>query len=127
MWLDERDGESALDDDELAPAQSHHACSRSSGTEAHQPDELLDDDRLVPLPTRRKARFDSPGPTGPNVGRRGPGIRRTPRGVRPPRAQGRRLTTSPPRPTAKSVPSGAVSQPRNTRKSIGSSVQAAPS
>ncbi len=58
-WLEERDGEGALDDDELALAQSHHASCRPSGAEAHRPDhDLLEQGRLVLLPTRRKARID---------------------------------------------------------------------
>src|SRR5690606_2790539 len=58
-WLEEQGGEDALDGDELALAQSHHVSSRSSGAEAHRPDDdLLEQGRVVHLPTRRKARID---------------------------------------------------------------------
>lgn len=58
-WLDEHDAEDALDDEELTLAQSHHASSRPGGAEAHRPDDdLLEQGRVVHLPTRRKARID---------------------------------------------------------------------
>ncbi len=58
-WLEERGGEPALDEDELALAQNHAAASRASGAQKHQPDDaLIEQDGLVLLPTRRKARID---------------------------------------------------------------------
>jgi hypothetical protein len=58
-WLAERDGDPPLDDDELALAQNHAAASRASGADEHRPDDaLIEQDGLVLLPTRRKARID---------------------------------------------------------------------
>jgi hypothetical protein len=58
-WIEERDAQSALEDEELALAQSHAASSRASGAEAHRPDDAPSEHgRLVFLPTRRKARIE---------------------------------------------------------------------
>ncbi len=56
--LAERDG-SALDDDELALAETLAAASRAHGAEAHAPDDASEPDLgIVLLPTRRKARIE---------------------------------------------------------------------
>jgi hypothetical protein len=58
-WLEERAGEPALDDDERALAQNHAAASRAGSADKHRPDVTLSEqDGLVFLPTRRKARID---------------------------------------------------------------------
>jgi len=58
-WLEPRDGEAPLEEDELALAQNLAAASRAGGAEVHRPDDApREHGRLVLLPTRRKARID---------------------------------------------------------------------
>ncbi|HJL20449.1 MAG TPA: hypothetical protein RMH99_32580 [Sandaracinaceae bacterium LLY-WYZ-13_1] len=56
--LAERDAEPPADDEELALAQTHAAAARTSGSEAHRPDDAPEPLDTVHLPTRRKARID---------------------------------------------------------------------
>jgi hypothetical protein len=56
-WLEERDAEAALEDEELALAQSHIVSCRASGAPAHGPDDAPREHRRLVL-LRRKARID---------------------------------------------------------------------